>query len=1151
MNDSARGATVAPSAVRGGTLLLASGVAGNACNYLFAVLAGRILGPADYGVLTALLALTVVVGLPVTAVQVALARDVSYRDNQGDLDGSNALLRATGRAAFLATAVLAVASLALMVPIAWLLNIDQSWLVGLTALVFLPLVLTAVVTGEIQARQRYGELAVVTATPSVVRLIAFGGSVLIGATLVGALWASVIGSIVGLLLPAWWARKAFRPTAVPRPTLRPFMIGLWPVIVGMIGVTALTNIDLLVVKGRLPAFDAGLYGAASVLGKIAFFVPTAIVGVIFPRVAMRRAEGRDTSDMLGRALIVTIAFCVALFGLYAIAGQQVVDLAFGAQYEGSVPLLVPFGIGMTCFSVANVLVSYHLARGDRRFAVVLAVGAAIQFIALLAVPAGLLTFIWVNAGVGIALLVAHELLQGSSIPALARGFRSLRGSSREVAQRARARGMAGRSRALETILALIGFSVLAVVLTWPLTPNIASAIFGPQGDSFGAIHWLWSLPAEGGLRLTGTSPVDLTGYPFGWLRGNGVNAQWLLVYGPAYFLSSIFGPIVAYNLVILSGLALSGAAMYWLARYIGTSPMVAAWAGIVFTMFPWHLERAQYHGSLVHLQWFPVLVIAVLAWRRRPDGLRAGLVGLSMLAVWLTSGYYGLIALVLAAVLIGIAILVEGRRWGWITAFGRGFIAYAACMLAAVFVFAIGLLGGGAGGGATSRSSAELGVYGARWWEWLVPPGASDAVGGATGPWLLDRQHGSNTSETGLYVGLITIALALTWVIWRIARRRRMPQEARYLLFALPATIVAGVLFSLPHPMSVLGVEIPSPARLIYAIAPQFRVSSRMIVLVMVALVPMAALGLEVLRRSLTRRLPDDGLRRAAGVAGVGVVCVASAAELTVVPGVPITDLSTPPQYTAVDALPPGGIAEYPLTGPEDVLMTEYLLWQTRHGRPLLNGGPAGTFAGDIRGGISRLDDPGTASSLAALGVRGVVVRPPESAAETAPPGFEVVAREPNAVAVWKVTATPSAVAALGSGFGPGEPRPDAAAMHWLSEPTGRVNLWAPSATTVRVVFDAASWSIPRRAVITGTSAGGCAFTAAGPAPREFVVRLPAGFSALDVTTQPGPGRLPDGRPASLYMSDWSVRPGTGATPCTRARPLTQAEVTDLGTASK
>lgn len=1140
MNDST------PSAVRGGALLLASGVIGNLCNYLFAVLAGRILGPADYGVLTALLALAVVVALPVSAIQVTLARDVAYRDSQGDLDGSNALLRTTARAALIGTAALAVVSIALMVPVAWLLNIDDVWLVGLTALIFLPLVLTAVVTGEIQARQRYGELAVVLGAPSVSRLFIFGASLLIGATLVGALWASVIGSLVGLALPAWWARNAFRRSSAPKAPLRSFTAGLWPVVIGMIGVTALTNIDLLVVKGRLSAFDAGLYGAASVLDKIAFFVPTAIVAVLFPRVAMRRAEGRDTRDILGRALVVTIAFCLLLFGFFAIAGQQVVDIAFGSQFAGSVPLLVPMGIGMTCFSVANVLVSFHLSSGDRRYASVLAIGAAVQLVALLLVPAGLMPFIWVNAGIGIALLIAHEVIHGSSLTAIAMGARSLITSAGGAAARA---GRRQSRRATEVILALAGFTALAILLTWPLAANMGSATFGPPGDSYGAIHWLWSLPAEGGLRLTGTSPVDLTGFPFGWERSNGVNAQWILIYGPAYFLSTIVGPVAAYNLVVISGLALSGAAMYWLARYIGTSPMVAIWAGVVFTMFPWLIERAQYHGSLVHLEWFPVLVIAILAWRRRPDATRAVLVGGSMLLLWLTSGYYGLIGLLIAGVLLVVAVIAESGAWGWLRGLRRAATAYALALAAAAMVFAMGLLGGGAGGGAAARGVEELDTYGARWWEWLLPPGASRAFGTSTGPWLLERQHGSNTSETGLYVGWITIALALGWVAWRIVRRHPMSRERRYLIFALPALAAAGLLFSLPHPLSIAGVEVPSPAYLIYSVAPQFRVSSRMIVVVMLALVPMAAIGLEVARRGLTRRLPDDGLRRASGVAGVGMVCVASAAELTVVPGVPVPSLNTPPEYAALASVPNGAVAEYPMTGPDHPLMTTYLLWQTRHRRPLVNGAPGNTFSGAIRGSLGDITSPGTASQLAALGATAVVVRPPASDVTPAPTGFRPIFRAPDGVAVWQVVATPSAVAALGSGFGPPEDSPGRAPNHWLSARTGEVVLWAPKPTTVRARFTVSSWQRPRLVSIAGSgSAPRCTFTATA-GEHAITIGVPAGFSLLGVSTSPGPALLPDGRPASIYMSSWSIEPVTEAEACTTARPASPDRVSRLGTA--
>jgi hypothetical protein len=702
----------------------------------------------------------------------------------------------------------------------------------------------------------------------------------------------------------------------------------------------------------------------------------------------------------------------------------------------------------------------------------------------------------------------------------------------------------------EVLLALAGFTALAVVLTWPLAADINSAVFGPPGDSYGAIHWLWSLPREGGLRLTGTSPVDLTGFPFGWERGNGVNAQWILIYGPAYFLSSIFGPITAYNLVVISGLALSGAAMYWLARYVRTSPMVAMWAGIVFTLFPWHLERAQYHGSLVHLEWFPVLVIALLAWRRRPDARHALLVGGAMLLLWLTSGYYGLIGLLIAAVLLVVAVVVESRAWGWIRGLGKAALAYAACLVAAVMVFAIGLLGGGAGGGAASRGSTELDTYGARWWEWLVPPGATRMLGTTTGPWLDDRQHGSNTSETALYVGWITIVLALTWIAWRLLRRRSMSRERRYLVIALPVLTITGILFSLPHPLTIAGVEIPSPAYLIYSAAPQFRVSSRMIVVVMTALVPMAAIGLEVLRRGLTRRLPDDGLRRAAGVAGVGVVCVASAAELTVVPGVPVNELTTPPEYAALKSLPPGGVAEYPMTGPEDPAMTTYLLWQTRHGRPLVNGGAGNSFSGAMRESLADITAPGTAAQLAALGVTAVVVRPPESKLSPVPNGFRPVYRSPGDVAVWRVTAAPSAVVALTDGFGPGEAKPGALPNHWLGANPGEVVMWAPQATTIRARFTAASWQRPRGVRVAGpTSSAGCTFVAEA-GEHAIAVRVPAGFSVLNVATRPGTGTLPDGRPASIYMSGWAIEPAPDAAACTSATPATRARIARLGNAS-
>ena len=63
----------AAPALRGGGVVLIALVAWNLGNYAFFLVAGRWLGPEDYGLVAALLAATLVVAVPVQALQFATA----------------------------------------------------------------------------------------------------------------------------------------------------------------------------------------------------------------------------------------------------------------------------------------------------------------------------------------------------------------------------------------------------------------------------------------------------------------------------------------------------------------------------------------------------------------------------------------------------------------------------------------------------------------------------------------------------------------------------------------------------------------------------------------------------------------------------------------------------------------------------------------------------------------------------------------------------------------------------------------------------------------------------------------------------------------------------------------------------------------------
>ena len=161
------------------------------------------------------------------------------------------------------------------------------------------------------------------------------------------------------------------------------------------------------------------------------------------------------------------------------------------------------------------------------------------------------------------------------------------------------------------------------LLFWRMVIALGSTLLEPASDVLGTIGWLYAMPHEGGYHLFGTTHHTATGAPFGWDESNGLNIQWLIPYYPAYLLTKLVGPLGAHNVVLLAGYGLSGAAMYLLVRHLGCGRLVAAWAGLVYIVFPWHLMRMP-HASLVHLEFLPLLLLVLVAATRRPSWTRFG-----------------------------------------------------------------------------------------------------------------------------------------------------------------------------------------------------------------------------------------------------------------------------------------------------------------------------------------------------------------------------------------------------------------------------------------------------------------------------------------------------------------------------------------------
>ena len=375
-----------------------------------------------------------------------------------------------------------------------------------------------------------------------------------------------------------------------------------------------------------------------------------------------------------------------------------------------------------------------------------------------------------------------------------------------------------RAIAAEAAVVLLLTTAFVCALFWRLLGALGTTLLEPGSDAPGAVGWLYALRHESGYHLFGTVHHTITGAPFGWDESNALNLQWLIPYFPGYLLTKVVGTLSAFNLVLLSGYVLSGGAMYFLVRYVGCGRLVAGWAGLVYIVFPWHLMRVP-HPSLVHLEFFPLLLAALIAAVRRPTWPRFGLVAAATLASWLTSGYYGAMAVIITiAFALGILgdALVRLRPSRFLV------LATTSALVGTVTVGAVARAADVGRTTGLNRRLQDVHAWGLHVDELFVPAARNFVFGRWTEGFLRTHQHGSYTVETTNYLGFVTIVLAVAWLlhVWR--RRETVAASARL----VDTGVRSGgdrraFLFALPGPVSIGGHSVWTPSRFLWQVVPR------------------------------------------------------------------------------------------------------------------------------------------------------------------------------------------------------------------------------------------------------------------------------------------------------------------------------------------
>jgi O-antigen/teichoic acid export membrane protein len=389
--------------------------------FAFYLVAGRLLGPLDYGLVAALLSVLVVGSTVFIALQWSIARLVA-----ASTDGFTAALVVYRRAMLITlgtTAALVVAATVVTLVLdatAGPIPVAALVLTYVALASMAPLLLAC---GMLQGQNRYAGLAWSYAASGVLRAPLLLPLLLLPLAAVDAAMLAVTAAIViSAVWAGWLTRGALRAAGTPdRDTWSAFLKPLPAIGVGLVGIAMLTNIDVVAAKVSLGGDEAGYFGAASVVAKALLVVPQAMTIVLLPRVAEREARGQHTGSLLSGGVLV-----MALAGLLAMAlavplEEPVMALAFGTAFEPAAALLIPFLGATTLLGALLILVNHHVARRDHRF--VWAVGAlAVLQVVLLAFfstsAEAIIAIDAIVAGVG---LVVHEVLYFSTDESMLKG----------------------------------------------------------------------------------------------------------------------------------------------------------------------------------------------------------------------------------------------------------------------------------------------------------------------------------------------------------------------------------------------------------------------------------------------------------------------------------------------------------------------------------------------------------------------------------------------------------------------------------------------------------------------------------------------------------------------------------------------------------
>lgn len=374
-----------------GTFIVTVGVfLGSIFSYLLQIGLGHLLSIEDFGLFNAFLSLSIIFGIPASAISVSLIKKVSQLLAVQNFYTLRKLYWSFTKIALVLGLAISAIFVVLNTLVANYLNIPHGTVIYIFAVFLAFSFINVVPMAYLQGLLRFKAFAFLSLVSQFLRLIIPLGLVYAGFAVTGAYTGLTLVGLLTFFVALLLLAKNFNQGKTPvgdeaqessiPVVYKQLLIFSLPVLFINLGINLLNNTDIVMVKHFFSPYEAGVYAGVVTMCKVYLFGASIVQVVMFPQISHLHALGENYKSRFLKFLMLQLLLTFGGLGIFTVFPSPINNLMFGGKFVDSVTYLPLFALFVALYILITFLSMFLLAISKTKAFLVILPTCVLQYI---------------------------------------------------------------------------------------------------------------------------------------------------------------------------------------------------------------------------------------------------------------------------------------------------------------------------------------------------------------------------------------------------------------------------------------------------------------------------------------------------------------------------------------------------------------------------------------------------------------------------------------------------------------------------------------------------------------------------------------------------------------------------------------------------